>query len=312
MRPDETPQDPLLSLSTWRGRPRPHDWTPPPHVLGRRQRLVLFALLLLAHGLAILALVLGSGRERARRQQVVTVLEFIEPAAPAEPEPEPPAPVPEAPAPPASPHRREPTVPPSRRPPPSGSLQMLTPATREPPAERLRLYEADGSISLPAEVKEQLAAVESSEREFAWRLPGVAEAGEFLERPPALEYRESRFEQYWRPHDKDLLTELLEAAVEATTGEVRIPVPGSPGSSIVCKASLLAVAGACGVVRHDAGYQYPDPNVLTPEQDRECAVLWEQIVQASTHQGWRQLRRLYDASCRKPLADSRPVPPPAE
>lgn len=305
MRPDDKPQDPVLSLAGWRGRPRGHHWNEEP-VLGRRQRLLVFGVLALGHALVVVGMVLASLGGDTPPAQVVTVLEFITPEPPPPPEPEPPVePVetPPAPAPAPRPRVR-----------PSTPLQAVEPGGRDtpttPPPERLRLFGTDGALTLPDEVKDQLAEVESADRDFEWRLAGVAEAGEFFDRPPAMEYRETEFEQYWRPHDKDLLTDLLEAAVEATTGEVRIPVPGNPGVSVVCKASLLAVMGACGVVKADKGYQYADPNVLTPEQDRQCEVLWEQIVQASTQEGWRRLRKLYDATCRKPPAKPDPMPPP--
>ncbi|KAA2286013.1 hypothetical protein [Arenimonas fontis] len=273
-------------------------------MLGRRQRVVLFLLLALGHGLAIVAMVLGSRADESLAQARVTVLEFVSP----EPVPSPPPPTKQAPVPVTSPAPKA-----GRRP---RQVRAEPPATtggaEAPPPGSLRLFEADGSLHLPDEVKDQLAEVESADREFPWKLAGVVEAGAFLERPPAIEYRETEFERYWRPHDKDLLTDLLEAAVEATTGEVRIPVPGSPGTSIVCKASLLAVAGACGVVKHDEGYRYPDPNVLTPEQDRQCDLLWEQIVQAGSQERWRRLRAIYDGTCRKPLASPSRMPPPAD
>ena len=88
-----------------------------------------------------------------------------------------------------------------------------------------------------------------------------------------------------------------------TTKEVRIPVPGRPGSTMVCTVSLLALGGGCGVLTNGADYVGPvdDPATLSEEEDRQCQAWHEQIINATTQDAWRTTRRLYDANCRKPL-----------
>ena len=128
------------------------------------------------------------------------------------------------------------------------------------------------------------------------------DAKKYFERNPALVYEETRFDRYWTP-DADALTAVLTKMVEATTKEVKIKVPGSAGSYVVCKVSILALGGGCGVLTNGADWNGPqdDPNTLNPEEERQCAAWWQQIIQAKTQDAWRATKKLYEKTCRKPL-----------
>jgi hypothetical protein len=98
--------------------------------------------------------------------------------------------------------------------------------------------------------------------------------------------------------------------VEASTGSIEIPIPGSPGSKLVCTVAILAAGGGCGIKNNNDGYVVviDDPDTLDPEEDRQCQRWWEQIVGTSSQDVWRHTRALYDAQCRKPLAKPSEVP----
>ena len=174
----------------------------------------------------------------------------------------------------------------------------------------LQLYAADGRVRLPESLMTELAKVDSDERVFDYQVPGLAKAGKFFDRPPALTYESTRFDQYWRP-DQDLLTELLSRAVEKASKEIRIPVPGHPGEKIVCHVSLLALGGACGVAHNDDGYVFKDddPATLNEAESKQCKAWWDRIVDAKSQEIWRKTRALYDAECRKPLERKKALPP---
>jgi hypothetical protein len=123
-----------------------------------------------------------------------------------------------------------------------------------------------------------------------------------MRRQPALVYEPTQYEQYWKP-ERGRLTELLEKAVESTTGTVEIPIPGSPGSKLVCTVSVLAAGGGCGIVNNNDGYVLvlDDPNTLSPAEDKQCREWWDKIVSATSQDVWRGTRALYEAQCRKPI-----------
>lgn len=179
----------------------------------------------------------------------------------------------------------------------------------EPEAALPRLFEADGSIALPEDVLKDLAAVTDPRRTFSYQMPGLMEAREFLDRPPALEYRPTRFEAAWI-EEADPLTEALAKAAEKTTVTIRIPLPRSPGSHIVCKVSLLAMGGACGIVNNGEGYLVvlDDPDTLNDEEDAECRAWWAELVEATTPEQWRASLDRYERECRKPLLVPQDVP----
>lgn len=196
-------------------------------------------------------------------------------------------------------------------PPPGGALQAVEPSAR--PSGALQLYGTDGSLNLPDEVREQLGAVEDDGRGFSFQQPGLMAAGSFLKRQPALVYEPTAFDEYWIP-EKDVLTALLERAVESTTGTVEVPIPGSPGSRLVCSVSILAAGGACGIRNNNDGQVVglDDPDTLNPEEVRQCEAWWRRIVDATQESAWRGTRKLYDVQCRKPPERKPPeVPMPA-
>ena len=180
----------------------------------------------------------------------------------------------------------------------------------------LQLYLPDGSIRLPEGLLEDIDR-ESREPRFDFQMPNLEGSARLLDRPPALVYEPTRFDEYWVPNE-DLLTEVLRKAAEKTTKEVRIPIPGAPGRFLVCHVSLLALGGACGVERY-GGYSVvalDDPKTLNPTEAAACQAWWDRIVGANTQSEWRATRRLYDAECLKPLAKvppvARPATPPAQ
>ncbi len=173
----------------------------------------------------------------------------------------------------------------------------------------LRLYNADGSLSLPDDLLAEVDRQTGVGRRFDYEIKGLASAGSFLKRPPALVYESTRFEEYWQP-DQSVLTELLEKAVTMTSPRIRLPVPGRPGSHIECVVVILAAVGSCAVVNNNDGYvvELDDPDTLDAAENQQCQAWWEQIVGASSQQIWRKTQSLYEAQCRKPLAKA---PPPA-
>ncbi len=173
------------------------------------------------------------------------------------------------------------------------------------------LFNDDGSVHVPDEVLANLAKLRSDDRQFDFQIPGLNQADALLVHRKPLEYTATRFDKNWRPN-QDLLTDVLNRAVEATTKEVKIPIPGDPRHHVVCRISLLALGGSCGVARNgedgDVLPGHDDPNTLSAEEDRACQAWWEKIISAKSQDAWRQTRRLYDQECRKPLARQDPVP----
>jgi hypothetical protein len=310
-----------VALEAWRdavGAWRPRPLSPPVVPMPLRRRVSILAAVALGH-LAVFALLALAGRPRpVPPQERITTLVFVAPE-PAATEIAPDAPTILAPAKPrprvdpapgvATPRARptprtEPPVPdvaaadtPIVAP---GAMVAVEPAPR--PRDALRLYDADGSLALPDDVVARIGEVDGG-RQFDFQMPGLMESGRFMDRQPVLAYEPTRFDRYWIP-EKDVLTEILEKAVEATSGTVEIPIPGSPGSKLVCSVSILAMGGGCGIVDKNDGYvvQLDDPDTLGPEEDAQCRAWWDQLVEADTQAQWRETRALYDFSCRKPLA----------
>ncbi len=65
-------------------------------------------------------------------------------------------------------------------------------------------------------------------------------AGTWLKRKP-VDYTPTAFDDYWRPNET-----LLQEWVRRSVQEVYIPIPGT-GKRVVCKVSVLALGGACGI-----------------------------------------------------------------
>jgi hypothetical protein len=175
----------------------------------------------------------------------------------------------------------------------------------------LQLYLPDGSLRLPEGMVADIDPL-ADERRFDFKFPDLEKAGHLLDRPPALVYEPTRFDQYWAP-EEDVLTEVLRKAVEKTTKEVRIPIPGAPGRFLVCRVSLLAAGGACGVERNGGNnvVSLDDPDTLSPVEAAACEAWWNRIVGAGTQAEWRATRKLYEAECRKPLLKVAPEAAPA-
>lgn len=193
---------------------------------------------------------------------------------------------------------------------PPGAMQAVElPPSGGPRGAPLKLYNADGSLDLPADVVAKLGETTRGDREFGYQMPGLEEAGRFMQRQPVLVYEPTKFDRYWIP-EKDILTSLLEKAVEASTGTVEIPVPGSPGTKLVCTVSVLAMGGGCGFRDNNFGQvvELNDPNTLNPLEEKQCAAWWDRIVGAGSQAVWRETRALYEFNCLKPL-EKKPVQP---
>jgi hypothetical protein len=178
-------------------------------------------------------------------------------------------------------------------------------------APPLSLYRPDGSLRIPDEVLAKLEDNAGDDRQFDFQHPDLERAGHWLDRPPALVYEETRFEKYWKPNET-LLDQVLRKAVEKTTKEVRIPIPGAPGRELVCVVSILAAGGACGVERYGSDIPRPgidDPATLDANEAAACQAWWDRIVGATTQAEWRRTKHLYEEECRKPLAKELSKPP---
>ena len=188
---------------------------------------------------------------------------------------------------------------------PIAGTRRDAPADAEAP---LQLYLPDGSVRLPDGLMDALER-NATDRQFDFQYPGLADAGRLLDRPPVLVYEPTRFDEYWEP-DEDLLSEILRKAVEKTSKEIRIPIPGAPGRKLVCRVSLLAAGGACGVERNGGNdvVSLDDPTTLDAEEAAACQSWWDRIVDARTQDQWRATRRLYEDECRKPLEKLPPAP----
>lgn len=199
---------------------------------------------------------------------------------------------------------------PRLQPAPSVALMPSAPAPAPEVIDKPRpLFRPDGGLQTPDTLLSDIDAGHRSRQGFDFQMPGVADAGKFMERPVALQYEPTRFDAYWKP-DASLIDELLRRAMEATTKEVRIPIPGHPGSKIVCHVSMLLMAGSCGVSNNADGYvvERDDPNTLDEAEVAQCQAWWERIVSAESQDVWRKTRDLYERECRKPLL-KRPLLP---
>jgi hypothetical protein len=282
-----------LSTAPW----QPRSLRPPARdSLPRRVRLGVLAAIALLHVLGALLLIALVERNRTPPPDDAILVDFIEAA---------PAPPPLAnetitirmPSPPATPKPAPTSSPPTPRPRVRSAVPMQAVDAPRPQ----ELYNPDGRLRVPADMLDQLDRKFGDKRQFSYQIPHMDDAKKFFDRPPALVYEETRFEQYWQP-DEDLLNKVLRKAAEATTREVKIKLPGS-NSYVVCQVSVLALGGGCGVLTPGADWNGPqdDPATLNPEEARQCAAWWEQIVGAKTQEAWRATRQLYERECRKPL-----------
>lgn len=138
-------------------------------------------------------------------------------------------------------------------PPAASSKEMAKTAEDEPAdAARARLFQPDGRLALSEDLLERLD--QAAERSVEFRIANLDKAGIFLRRPP-IDYEPTRFDGFWVPSET-----LLEEWVRKGIKEVSIPIPGSSWR-IVCKVSLLAPGGACGIA---AVTQATNPIELAP------------------------------------------------
>ena len=182
-------------------------------------------------------------------------------------------------------------------------MQVVEAPAREPADAPLQLFDSEGRLRVPEDMLDKLDEQFGDKRTFSWQIPKLDDAKKYFERNPALVYEETRFDKDWQP-DNGALTELLEKAVEKTTKEVKVKVPGMNGSShVVCTIAVLALSGSCRVVTNGADWNGPqdDPNTLNPEEERQCAAWHQKIIDAQTQDAWRATKKLYEESCRKPL-----------
>ena len=291
----------LVSLATapWQPRslrPKPRESLP------LRLRIGLLGAIALLHVLATFLLLALVERNRQAQAEDAIVVDFID-----APPPMPPTPtrlpnetitihmLPRATPAPRTPVST-PATPPREHPRATQRMQAV-----ETPAP-LRLYRPDGRLEVPDDMLDKLDEQFGDKRQFSYQIPHLDDAKKYFDRNTALAYEETRFEKSYRPN-RDLLSSLLQKMVDATTKEIKIKVPGSPGSYMVCKVSILALGGGCGVLTNGADWNGPqdDPNTLNEEEQRQCAAWWEQIVGARTQDAWRATRKLYEQSCRKPL-----------
>lgn len=179
--------------------------------------------------------------------------------------------------------------------------------------QALVVYDETGRTRLPVDFVEKLDETNIPAKRFDFQNPDLAVAGTFLKRPPVIEFNPTQFEDAWRP-DQDILNELLEKAVEKTTKEIKIPVPGNPTVKLVCKVSVLALGGGCGFVPN-GGYgrvvaeNEDDPETLSPEEDKQCQAWWEKISNTRSQREWLKTKELYELTCKKPLAKEKTVTP---
>ena len=180
-----------------------------------------------------------------------------------------------------------------------------------PIAPAPQFYNSDGSVRIPADVLADLAGLRGDARTFDFQLPGLERAQALMLHRSPLEYRATRFDKDWRPN-QDLLTELLSRAVEASTKEIKIPIPGDSRHHLVCKVSFLAMGGGCGIEDNgDPDALLPghdDPDTLSASEDKACRAWWEKIITADNQDEWRSTRQLYEQECRKPLAREAELP----
>lgn len=190
-------------------------------------------------------------------------------------------------------------------------LRRPAPVAEPPPAlaelapavPGARIFALDGAI---LDIESQAAAINrrvDARATFDYQIAGVAEAESAFSLPLAIEYRATRFDRYWKP-TPDLLTDVLERAVRASTLQVSLPVPGMPGYRVGCAIVVLAAAGGCGMSEPKVlVYDIDDPTTLSPEEAKACEQIWERLADARTQSEHRQLRQIYDLGCRLPLAD---------
>ncbi len=177
----------------------------------------------------------------------------------------------------------------------------------------LLIYDDTGRVRVPVDFIEKFDEVNLASKRFDFQNPDLELAGTWLKHPPAtIDFNPTQFDQAWKP-DQTILGELLDKAVEKTTKEIKIPVPGNPTVKLVCKVSVLALGGGCGFVPNGGyGRVIPDteddPDTLNPEEDKQCHAWWERITNTRSQREWLKTKELYELTCNKPLAKEKSAP----
>ena len=238
----ETAEAPSLDVLMGEWHPRSLR-TPRPPLLPTRMRSALMAAVIVLHVIVLGWLLPLLDPPLAGDEQALQV-EFIAPA-PALPMPVEtiviPMPTRTSPTTTALPARPSPQAAPRPKP----SVVPGNSAAQKKP-QKLELYGSDGRLKLPADLLDQIDRKYGDKRVFSYQVPRMDDGAKLWNRPPPVVYEDTRFAQYWKP-DQDLLTALLTEMVEKTTREVRIKMPGKSNSTVVCRVSLLAFGGGCGV-----------------------------------------------------------------
>jgi hypothetical protein len=198
------------------------------------------------------------------------------------------------------------------RPSSAAAVQSASTSSTENTKRPIRVYDSSGKVHLDPTFVENFDKQNQLPQRFDFRNPNFELAGTFLKRPPAMAFEPTQFEQAWKP-DQDVLTELLTKAVEKTTAEVKIPVPGNPTVKMVCQVSMLALGGACGFVPN-GGYgrvvpdSEDDPNTLSPKELAACQAWWNKIIDTRSQREWFKTKDLYERECKKPIAKEKSWP----
>lgn len=146
-----------------------------------------------------------------------------------------------------------------------------------PVARALVYLDDEARARLPYE---PLYSAAPPKREGDWYTPGDGSEDDVFYRPKALEPNTTRFARAWRP-TSNLLDEWLGQLVEATSGELSVPL--NPKFSLVCKASIAGLGGACGIVRNGGTgviVQRPPPAPWERSNRVQCRELRERLEAA--------------------------------
>jgi hypothetical protein len=187
-----------------------------------------------------------------------------------------------------------------RDPAPVASPELIAESVRPP-----RVFAPDGAIVGIEEHVRELDKAVSADAVFDYQIAGIKEAETAFTLPVALEVNGTRFDRYWKP-EANLLDDLLERAVKASTIVVSVPVPGMAGYRFGCAVVVIAAAGGCGMSEPALSvYDIDDPTTLSTEEAEACQTLWERITGSRRQDEHRRLRQIYELGCRLPLAGER-------
>lgn len=127
--------------------------------------------------------------------------------------------------------------------------------------------------------------------------PGDGNEDEVFYRPRALEPRTTRFATAWRG-DATLLDEWLGALIEATSGEVSVPL--NPKFNLVCHGSIAGLGGTCRIIRNAGSgviVERPPPAPWERSTRVQCAELRAQLANATDEEALLHLLERLSALC---------------